>query len=303
MRKRIIAISFIVLFSIVLWGSVSLSGDFITTIKVPVKLIDLPKNYSPGFISQKEIYLRVKSKGWELAKFELGKEEEFVVSAHRRIGKQKIDLRDEIQNNNWLTSTVQVLEMIPSQLEFNVDKVIRKTVAVVGNYKLEFKPGFDASSDISLQPNHIVIYGPASILQNVDTVKTELKELLNISEPVNEELTLEQLEGVSTAENKFQLKFDVQKIVDKSFDDLLVEIRNVPTSKELVLYPSRISVVLKGGINKLGRLTNDSIKAYVDYWTVMRENDESIEPIIEIPFFTKIVDIKPKQLEYVIKQY
>jgi len=95
----------------------------------------------------------------------------------------------------------------------------------------------------------------------------------------------------------------LQKIVDKSFDELPVEIRNVPPSKELILFPGKISVVLKGGISKLGRLTNDSVKAFVDFWEIQRHEEEQIEPIIEIPPFTTLVDIKPKKLEYIIKQY
>ena len=179
MKKKIIPLSFIILFSVVLWGSVSLSSDYIATITVPLKLIDLPSNYTTGYVSSKEVYLRVKSKGWELAKILLGGEYEFNVSVHRKIGNRKIDLRNEIENNSWLTSTVQVIEIVPSQVECEVDKIISKTVAVVGNINIIYEQGFGSAADIKLSPTQIKIYGPASILGSIDTIRTEYIEFAN----------------------------------------------------------------------------------------------------------------------------
>ncbi len=303
MKKKIIPLSLIILFSVVLWGSVSLSGEYIATIDVPLKLIDLPDNYTTGYLSSKEIYLRVKSKGWELAKILLGGEHEFNVSVHRKIGNRKIDLRDEIQNNTWLTSTIQVIEIVPSQVECEVDKIISKTVAVAGNFNILYQDGFGSAADIKLFPAQIKIYGPASVLGSIDTIKTNYVEFTDVTEPLNEELKFQEIEGIRYSQNTCSLQVDVQKIVDRSFDDILVEIRNVPSSKELILYPSKISVVLKGGINILGKFTNDSVKAYVDYWSIMRSDGEPIEPVVEYPHFSILTDVKPKQLEYIIKQY
>lgn len=127
--------------------------------------------------------------------------------------------------------------------------------------------------------------------------------MTNISDDVDVKINLEKIDHVSIAEEKVRMKFAVQKIVDKSFEDITVEIRNVPSTKELTLFPSRVSVVLRGGINILGRLTNDSIKVYIDYWNIMRNQEEEIEPVIEFPSYTTLVDVRPKKLEYVIKQY
>ena len=62
-------------------------------------------------------------------------------------------------------------------------------------------------------------------------------------------------------------------------------------------------MIIRGGISKLGKLTNDSLKAYVDYWRALKDESRSIEPIIEIPQFTTVVNTQPKKLEYIIKQH
>lgn len=303
MKKKFIPIIFIVLFSIILWGAVTLSGDFTSTISVKIQVVETPKNFALGKISHKEIYLRVKAKGWELAKFGLGGEREFVVSAHRRIGRSRIDLRKEVENNPWLVSSFHLVEMAPTHIEINIDKTITKVVKVKQNIAVEFKSGYGIASDIKIVPEEVEISGAASILQNIDSLETELELLQNIDDRVETDIAFQEIEGVTLSEKNCRIEFDVQKIVDKSFDDLPVEIRNVPQSKELILFPGKISVVLKGGINKLGRLTNDSVKAFIDFWEIQRHEEEQIEPVIEIPPFTTLVDVKPKKLEYIIKQY
>jgi len=303
MKNKIIPITFIIIFSLILWGSVTLSEYYVEIITVPIELVDLPKNYSPSYLSNPEITLKVKAKGWELAKLILTGEHSFYVSAHHRIGKFKVDLRNEIENNLWLTSAFNVLEISPVIFEYEIDKTVTKKVSIKPNVKINFAENYDLVSDIILTPSEVDISGPASILQNVNYVETDSVVFNNVNEKIVYEINLKSINGVNFSINKCKIEFDVQKIVERAFDDLFVEIRNVPPSKELNLYPSKVSVILRGGINRLGKLTNDSIKVYVDYWDAIRSEENMIEPVVEIPEFTKLLDVKPKKLEFIIKQY
>lgn len=302
MKKRIIRIAVILFGSIVLWASVSLSDLYITTIKVPVKYTDLPKNYAVGFTSIYEIEMQVKGKGWELAKLLLGPQESFEISVHKRTGRRKYDLNDLVKTNTWLTSNFQVLEMSPSQIEFEVEKIGARTVKLIKNFKIEFKPGYGPSSEIKIVPDEIEIYGAANVLQKIDSIKTEAKEIKDVSENVSLELNIDFPEGVTASAKSCLVEFEVQKIVDKTFENVLVETRNVPPSKQLILFPARINIVLRGGINKLGRLTNDSVKAYVDYWSALKEEHGKIEPVVQIPRFITLTNTVPNKLDYIIKQ-
>ncbi|MBA4407288.1 hypothetical protein C0389_08445 [bacterium] len=302
MKKKIITISVIAFFSIALWVSVSLSAVFVTTVKVPVSFTDLPLNYTVSNVSLSEVELQVKGRGWELAKLILGPEVDFEISIHKRIGHRRNDLSDLIKANAWLTSSFQVLEIAPSQIEYDVERIASKRVSLIKNFKLEFKPGYGVSSEINITPETVEIFGPSTVLQGIDSITTEYKEILNVSENFKADLQIKTPEGISTPAKICTIEFEVQKIVDKTFENLTVEARNVPSSKELILYPGKINVVLRGGINKLGRLTNDSIKVYIDFWSALREESGKIEPVIEVPVFTTHVSTIPNKLEYIIKQ-
>lgn len=303
MKKKIITISFIAFLSIIFWGAVALSQDYIATIKVRIVYTDLPKNYSVGYSSLTESYLQVKGKGWELAKLSVGSVEDFYVSVHRGPGRQKKNLSDFIESNQWLFPSIQVLQISPSQIEFDVDRVNSKIVKVAKNFTLNFKPGFEATSEILLEPAYVEVFGSHSILQKVDSVGTVAQEFNNVSETISTNMSLEEIPGLRYSLNRTKLDVEVQKIVDKSFNGIPVEVKNVPDGKELILYPAKIDLVLRGGINKLGRLTNDSLKVVIDYWNALKEEGGKVEPEIIIPKFTNIISVEPKKLEYIIKQY
>jgi len=303
MKKKVVTISLIAIFSIGLWISVALSEVYITTVEIPVRFTDLPKNYAVGSTSVDNVYLQVKGKGWELAKLKLVGDTEFNISVHRRTGKYRSDLNNFIDANPWLASSFQVLEIAPAQIEYEIERIGSKRVPVVQNLKIDFKPGFGPASKIKIEPGTVEISGPANLLQKIDAIKTEFREFTDISDNVKLVLPLDVPDGITIPKTECSIEFEVQKIVDKTFESILIETRNVPPNKELILYPAKINVVLRGGINKLGRLTNDSIKVYVDFWTALKENGKTIEPIIEFPQFTTLTITQPKKLEYIIKQY
>lgn len=303
MKKKIITISVIALLSIVFWGAVALSQEYITTIKVRIVFTDLPKNYSIGYSSLEESYLQVKGKGWELAKLTMSSVEDFYVSAHRKPGRHKIDLSDFIKSNQWLFPTSQVIQISPSQIEFDVDRVSSKIVKISKSIPISFKNGYDATSEIKLEPEFVEITGSSILLQKIDSVKVAADEFTEISETVSMNLHIEEISGVQFSVNHVKFDLEVQKIVDKGFAQVPVIVKNVPDGKELILYPAKVDFVLRGGINKLGRLTNDSIKVSVDYWSAIKQDDGKIEPEIILPKFVNIISAEPKKLEYIIKQY
>jgi len=302
MKKKILSISFIALFSVALWISVALSESYVSTILIPVEFIDLPSNCSVGFSSNSEVYLQLKASGWELAKLELKKKISYNVSVYKKMGRHRNNLVDFIDDNPWITSAFQVIQIAPAQIEYEIEKIGVKHVPIAGNIKLEFKPGYGLTSGIKYFPSSIDIFGPQNLLNQIDSIHTEYKEFSGINDNISLDLALKVPDGISIPNKLCTIEFEVQKIVEKVFYGIQIDVRNVPSTNSIVLFPSEINITLKGGINKLCKLLNDSIKAYVDYWAALRSEEKTLEPVIELPEFTEIIALEPKKLEYVIKQ-
>jgi len=303
MKRKVISIVSISLFSIILWVFISLSGEFFATLHFPVRMINISDEHAVSNTSVDKVSLSLKGQGWQLAQLTFARNPEFLINTSGETGKQAVTLRNLLDHNNWLSSSIQVIEIEPEQIEFNIEKKIFKRVRVVPDINLEFKPGYGLVSEITVIKDSVNIWGPKSLVEQIYFVTTKQKDLVNIDRKISSQLELKEISDVEFDETECVVQLDVQKIVDKTFDNVPVETRRLPSTRRLQLFPDKISVVLRGGINILGMLNESDIKAYVFYQDALRDTMGSIIPRIEIPQQTTFIDNKPKRLEYIIKQY
>lgn len=303
MRKKILNISASFLFALGIWGSVSLSENYFTSVALPIKFVELPANYTVSSNSIDTVYLNMRAQGWRLASLNLGGGSYYNVSAEMDSGAFAVNLRNSLTENNWLSSGAQVINIYPDNINFRVDKIVSKKVRVKWNAGFEFSPNYSIVSEIKLYPDSVMIYGPKAKLDTINFIKAEYVKFTDIEKDISEHLELAPQNGLSYNTMSVVLKASVDKIVDRTFDGLLVETRDVPPSTELTLYPNNVSVVLRGGLNFLGRLKEEDLRVFVNFQTAYADTTGSIEPMVEIPDFTQAISIMPARLKYIIKKF
>lgn len=305
MKSKLLTVSFITVFSIVLWVFVSFSNDFSTTIKLPVSIVDVPEGLAVNNLSAQEVMLSVKGKGWQLAQLSFGVEHELSLRFSNESKSQRVSVntRAALEQNSWFPSVVQITMVEPEQISYSFEKIYRKSVEVIQKTTLEFKPGYGLVSEIKMDPDSVAISGPQSIVEKINSVVTVEVTLEDLEKRSSIDISLQSIANITYSVERVTIEFDVQKIVDKTFENVLVMSKNVPPSRELSLSPDRVKVIIRGGINHLGKLTNNDLKLYIYYQQALEDTLGSIEPHIDIPPFTSLVDIRPRRLEYIINQY
>ena len=198
---------------------------------------------------------------------------------------------------------MEIVEIFPESVEFTLEKLGTKKVRIEPNVEVNSKPGYDLVTRIFLNPDSVEITGAKSVVENINSVKTEFKEFDLAEDKVSEPINLETHEELHYSIQQTQVEFDVQKIVDKTFENIPVYTIHVPATQQLILTPPALKVVLRGGINLLGKLTNEDIYLYVTYKEALTDTVGSIEPHAEIPEYTTLIDIKPHRIGYIIKKY
>ncbi len=303
MKPNIITIALSSVFSVLLWIYVSFSDDYSTNITVPIEFIDFKDDYTIQFQSAIDASLTLQGKGWALAQITMGPKNKFEISTENKIGKQQMQVREAFSHNPWLTSSVQVTRVNPSQVEYTIERINYKSIPIVPNISIGTKEHYGLVSEVIVEPDSVRISGPKSIVKKLNAVITKSIVFDDLDAKVVMKVELEPINHIVFENNSYTLSFDIQKIVDKSFKDITVEVVNLPPSRELLLFPSKINVTLRGGINKLWTLNQDEIRVYVKFQQAFTDTLGIVEPIIEIPEYTKISNIEPKILEYIIKQY
>ena len=302
MKKNLHIIILSVIFSIILWISISLSNDYYATINVPVKLINLPPGYSTASNIPENVSVKMKGKGWKLLGVNLTTKSDYNISVEDT-GKVSVNLYNFLAENQWLTSDIDVIDISPDTLSFYVEKDFMKRVSILPDLDLKFKSGYGLATPITVSPDSTTLDGPKSIVKNLVSVNTQRITFGNLDNYAIKIVPLQNLPGVVYVNNEVNVNLNVQKIVDKTFDDLNVRIIDIPVDRNVVLLPNKISVSVKAGIEILGRMKKDNIKAYINYRDVVLDTLGSIVPRIDLPANTSLEYMKPERLRYIIKKF
>ncbi len=292
-----------IVFSILIWGSITLSDDFFSTTDLKIKVINQPSGYACGEINPDDITVKLKARGWQLLSFYLGADHDFFVSANNDSGLIKIDPSKEISENGWIGSGISILDINPKIVSLNIEKIKFKKLKVIADTDLKFSEGYNLATPIKIYPDSILVSGPKGILENLSTIKTLPIKISSLDHNFEMFAELENIRGFQFEEKSVQLIFDVQKIVEKAFNGIKVTINDLPIDREIVLIPNSIDCSLRGGINVLGKLTNDQISASINYSELVYDTTGSIKPNVLIPENTKLVFTKPARLNYIIKKF
>jgi len=301
--KKFIPISLITTFSLILWGSVALSEQYFTSMEFPLTITDVDDGYSLAQLSSKTINVSIKGIGWQLAGLNMGREYTMSITAENKKGKQSIESRKLIDENSWLFGSAQIVDVSPIVINYNIEKVSKKKVKVIPDVELNFKEGFGLVSELLTDPDSVYIFGPHSTLRLTDSIKTSFFKTTELNKSTVLELELIPPSDIKLYLEKVMLNLNIQKIVDRDFSNVAVETRKVPPLRELQLYPSKVKIVLRGGINILGKLDPSEVVSYVTFTQALNDTLGFIEPVIEVPKYVRVIDVKPSRLEYIIKKY
>lgn len=303
MKKNLHIVIASLIFSILLWGSISLSNDFFATLDIPVRVIDFPEGYSTASNLPKKVSLRVKGEGWKLLGVKLGSDSEYIISADGDSGRHYVNLYNYLSENQWLSSDVEIIDISPDTLSFYIEKISSKKVAIIPDLNIQYKPGYSLASDITVTPDSTIVYGPSSSIMTMTYVNTEPIEIENMGEGGTMLVNLEEMQNFTYETSQVNIVLDVQRIVDKNFDELTVDIIDVPSDREVILLPNKVTVGLRGGIEILGKVDPSEINMYINYRDVVLDTLGSIVPLVEIPPNTRLLYIKPERLRYIIKKF
>jgi YbbR domain-containing protein len=303
MKTKAITLILIILFSLILWGSVSLNGEFEASVKIPIVFTNVPDGYIVGEKSFSEITLNVKGAGWDILGLMFSRNSEFAIPVGRVFGKHEYTVRNSLNLNSRMMASLTVLDFYPDKLDFTVERLASKKVKLLPDLTLKYKEGFGLVSDIKVEPESVLVSGPESQLKQLQFIKARPISFDNLEQKISKNLTFEKPDKFDFAAEDIKVEFDVQKIVEKTFDNIIVEQKGVPQAKELLIIPSKISVVLRGGINILGKLSNSEIKAYINFDDALNDKSGAVEPKFIVPSTVTIIDVKPKKLDYIIKHY
>ena len=139
---------------------------------------------------------------------------------------------------------VEVEYFLTDTLYFRFPYETNKKVPVFPVLSLSFKPQYMSRNNLEIDPDSVRIYGEPYHLANVDRVFTEPIKLLDLDAAAAGVARIERIKGVRLAENEVHYSIDVTRYVEIT-REVTIEAVNVPSDKEMMIYPSKAEVIFK----------------------------------------------------------
>lgn len=294
-------VSFVI--ALIIWVGVSLSYEYYYTLSLPLKITNLGNESAIAEELPEKMTIKLKARGWKLAALLVSGSNEFLIDARKDTGKVTLKVANAVDENGWLTSDIQVLEYQPSVINLRLERLIWKNVPVIPDIESNFKNGYGMAGVVVIQPDTISVAGAKSFIERLRFLTTEKYIFNNLTAPTTEIIPVEHPNHIMVYPQSVSVTVDAQKIVDKEFQEIPVEVLDVPGDRQVLIIPDKITVGVEGGVSLLGSINPALIKAELSYKDIVSDSLGFVIPKVTVPQFLRVLSQKPERLRYILKKF
>lgn len=292
------------LFAVLLWISLSMRENYQIQVSAPLVIEGLPPGTAISSPVPRSVQLTFDEIGWKLAKLTWQSELKWVVDLNSMRSLQHALTVKDFAEQFGSRLGIQPMSMKPESFYIILDSLATKKVAVVRNLTLAFRDGYGEVGQPVVKPDCVLVIGARSLLRSIDSWPTAKQTLHELRQPIDVTVPLaDTMSHVLTfVPSQVDLHIDVQQFAEKTFTAIPIEVVSVPQNREVFLSSPRLDLVIRGGIEQLAGVNQNTVRASVDYRVILADTSGIIEPEITVPAGVQIVKRAPERLQYVVRK-
>lgn len=302
-KKRFHIVITTILFAILLWVSVNMSYEYQTVVSVPLVVENLSADKAIATLFPKALQVKLRGNGWRSAALFLGSDPQCVIDiASLSKHKSSFTLNDLIDRMT-IPLGLQPIDMKPESLFISFDTYSQKLVPITLAMDVRYRTGYGNVGEPRIIPESISVGGATSILATINDWPTERTTFSDVKASIDVNLPLAEsaLYRLSLSSEKVAVSINVQQYAEKTVTGLLVEAKSVPLTKEVILIPPKIDLIVRGGVEQLATLVNDSFRVSIDYTSIVNDSTGFADPIVVSPREVYLVAKKPERTQFIIR--
>lgn len=291
------------LFAILLWASVNLTYEYQTTVKAPLVVEGIPANRAVATPFPQSLAMRFRGNGWRIAALSMSGDlrcrlDYETLPPHRKA----LTLNDIVERLN-LPLGIQPIDMKPESLFLALEPYTEKRVPVTLERAISFQEGFGQVGPTTISPESITVGGASSVVSRIRSWATAQTAFLKLKAPVDTDVPLADTASylLTFSPASVRVRFNIQPFAEKTIPGLPVEIRSTPTSREVILIPPKIEIVVRGGIEQLADLSPGEFRAYGNYSSIVSDTTGYLEVEVTTPPDIQLVSKRPERLQYIVR--
>lgn len=288
------------------WLLRTLNNDYETSFSIPIRLKGVPNDVVITSEPASELHITVKDKGTVLLNYMLGKSFYPVTldyadykSVNNRVRIYAPQFEKKVLSQ--LNASTRLLSMKPDTLEYIYATGASKRVPVKLQGTLSAGREYYLS-DTLFQPDSVLVYAPAAVLDTITVASTQVLKLENISDTLKQQVSLQVQKGVKFVPSSIEMTLPVDIYTEKTVE---VPVRgvNFPADKVLRAFPSKVQVTFQVGMSRFRQVGADDFHIYVTYEELLKlGSDKYTIKLKNLPKEVSRVRFNPSQIDFLIEQ-
>ncbi len=302
-KKRIHIILATTLSAALLWVSVNMSYEYLITTSMPLVIEHLPVDKAIASPFPKAVQVKLRGNGWRSAAFMIGADPLCRIDLNSLESDRRVLTLGDIVDRITMPHGIQAVDMKPESIFIAFDRYAQRRVPAVLNAAIVFRSGYGQVGPVMISPESITVGGAASLLSTISSWPTAHATFADITSSLDAEIILADSTShyLTLSPRAVRVRIDVQQFAEKPITGLPVAILAVPPNKEVILIPPKMDIVVRGGIEQLAVLTNDSFRASVDYGTILSDSTGYTDAMIVLPAGVQLVSKRPDRMQFIVR--
>ena len=280
-----------------------MSDSYSVTLNFPLE-VESGKNSAVSDKLPDEVEMTLQGKGWDLLSLMMSKNRSYKLNLSKLKNDFRIITNQSLTERTSIPASITVLKVTPDTIDINLDKYGERTVRIKNNITIKAKDNYQIIGEPRFLPDSVKVRGAASLINKIKYIPTEFKYFENVNGVVtgiiNLQDTLSNLIKIEPKSVKYT--FNVQLSGEKTFEGINVNIPNVPSDKEIVLLPPKITISLRGGVDEISRLTSQDINVFINFTSIEEDSVGYVVPEVKLPIDANIIKMEPDKFQYILKK-
>lgn len=304
-NKQLFTFLFFLMLSAIFWLILTLNEDYEKELKIPVRIVNVPKNVMLTSPSVDTVRATVRDQGWVLLNYMFGEYNNNVKIDFRNYDKTfgkgvvpNADLKRLIEQS--LESSSKVTAVKPEKLEYFYNNGEHKRVPVHWNGRVIPEQLFFISH-VDYKPDTVDVYASREKLDSIRIVYTEPLNYVGFRDTLLVDCKLAHAADVKVVPERIQVVFHTDLLTEESID-VPIKCINLPAGKTLRTFPAKVRVNFVAGVSQIRELTADEFTVVADYLEIEQKASEKCNIYLkEVPHGISRATLNTKQVDYLIE--
>lgn len=309
--RNILSYTICVIIAAILWFLNALNKEYTSEISYPVRYTDLPKGKYLVSELPSDITLEVKAKGFTLVGYRISTS--FLpinldINSYSNYMLEKDNIleytlklstiKDRI--NNQLNSDIKLLNIKPEEIYFKFSHAVTKMIPVKPIVDYSLKKQYILKDEITAVPDSILVSGPASMMDTLSYIPTEIWKAGEISKNLSRTIDLDFPPNFSAEEKSVKINIELERFTEAK-RNIPISVWNLPDSLNIKLFPNTVDISYEIGLSRYDKVTDKDFEFIVNYSQTPNSSYLPVE-IVKIPSFIKNLSYTPQKVEYILEK-